>query len=73
MAVGVERDGDTRVSERLAHYLRVDALPPEQRRAGVPEVVEPYVGKPGTPEERLPRSTSADSSERLMSRAFAIR
>jgi hypothetical protein len=32
----------------------VDALRQEKRRAGVPEVVEPYVGQPSTPQKRLP-------------------
>ena len=38
---------DTGVPEHLAHYLRMHALRQEERHAGVSEVVEAYVGKPG--------------------------
>src|SRR5215211_3136217 len=54
VAVGVQRDGDGRVPEHLGDYLRVDAFSQEERRTGVPEVVEAYVGQPGPPQERLP-------------------
>ena len=49
VAVSVQRYRDTRVPEHLAHNLRVDPLCKQQGRAGVPEVVEAYVGKPGLP------------------------
>ena len=37
----------------LGDDLRVHALREQERRAGVPEVVEAYVGQHGTPQQRL--------------------
>ncbi len=54
MAVDVQRDRAARMTQHLRDYLRVDALRQEKRRAGVPEVVESYVGQPASPQERLP-------------------
>ena len=51
VAVSVQRYRDTRVPEHLAHNLRVDHLCKQQGRAGVPEVVEAYVGQPGLPQQ----------------------
>ena len=42
-----------RVPEHLRDDLRVHPLSQKQGRAGVPEVVEAYVGQPGTPQEWL--------------------
>ena len=56
MAVRVQSNADARVSEHLDHYLRVHALRQEQCRAGVSQVVEPYVRQPGMPQQRLPTS-----------------
>jgi hypothetical protein len=36
MSVGVERDGDARLTEHLAHYLGVNDLGEQERRAGMP-------------------------------------
>jgi hypothetical protein len=57
VAVDVQRDRDARVPEHLGDDLRVHALGQQQGGAGVPEVVEAYVGQPGTPQERLEAGT----------------
>ncbi len=54
MAVDVQRYRYARVPEHLRDDLRVDALGEQQRRGGVPEVVEADVARPGSPQERLP-------------------
>ena len=51
--VGVKGEADVRVPEELLHELRVYPLGEEQRRAGVPEVVEAHVGQPRFREDRL--------------------
>jgi hypothetical protein len=40
MAVGVQGDGDIRVTESLLHHLRVDTGGQCQSRVGVPEIVQ---------------------------------
>lgn len=41
MAVSVKRHADGAVSETLLHYLRVDALPQQQRGVAMSKIMEP--------------------------------
>ena len=59
MAVNIQRDRDARVPEHLGDDLRVHAFRGEQRRAGVPEVVEAHVGQGP---DRTPRFCASASS-----------
>jgi hypothetical protein len=54
VAVGVQSYRDGRVPQHLAHDLWMNVLCQKEVGAGVPEVVEPYVGKRGPPQEWLP-------------------
>ena len=47
MAVGVQGEGDLRMSEALLDDLRMDALGQQQSRRRMPQVVEPDRRKPG--------------------------
>ena len=45
MTVHAQRYGDVRVSEHLAHHLRVTPAPEEQSRRCMPQVVEANLGQ----------------------------
>jgi hypothetical protein len=47
VAVGVQRYGYRGVPQHFTHDLRVNAFREQQRRARMPEIVEPYVGQLG--------------------------
>ena len=53
MRIGVQGHGDGRVSQKLLHELGMDTPYQEQGSAGVPEVVEAYLGQTGLLQEWL--------------------
>src|SRR4051812_6810211 len=53
MRVGVHRDPDLAVAERLHHHAGVVPCRDEQRGAGMAQIVEADIGQPGPLEERL--------------------
>lgn len=52
MTVGVQRQGDLRVSERLHDRSRIDTLRKQQRRRGVPQIVKPDRRRAGGKQQR---------------------
>jgi hypothetical protein len=59
MAVHAQRYGDVRVSEHLAHHLRVNPAREEQRRRRMPQIVEANLGQTSPLEQWviLPQAT----------------
>lgn len=53
MRVGVQRQHDRGVAQPLAHHLRVLVGDQQQRRAGVPQVVEPERRRQPRPLQRI--------------------
>ncbi len=51
VAVGVEGEADGAVAQYLLDDLRMDALREQQRRGGVPQVVEAHPWQPGPPRQ----------------------
>jgi hypothetical protein len=47
VAVDIQRDRDARMSQQLAHDLRVDPLGEQEGGTRVPEIVESRVRQPG--------------------------